>query len=143
MKNEIWINLPVKSIYRSEEFFTMLGFFFRHHKNGGNKAGFLIGDSNVVVMLFEEAMFESMVETRIADTSKGSEMLISIDVASREEVNQIFSKVIDAGGTIYGDPAESDGWLYGFGFIDLDGHRWNVINRDKNKMPYGPLISFL
>jgi uncharacterized protein len=143
MKNEIWISLPVKSIYRSEQFFTMLGFFFRHHKNGGNLAGFLIGDSNIVVMLYEEATFEAMAGNRIADTSKGNEMLISIDVASKEEVNQICSKVIDAGGTIYGGPSESDGWLYGFGFIDLDGHRWNVINKDKSQMPYDPLISLL
>ena len=27
------------------------------------------------------------------------------------------------------------GWMYGFGFCDIDGHRWNVLYMDMSKMP--------
>jgi predicted lactoylglutathione lyase len=44
-------------------------------------------------------------------------------------------KAVKAGGSIYGEPGYSQGWMYGAGFADLDGHRWNVLYMDMSKMP--------
>lgn len=38
-------------------------------------------------------------------------------------------------GTIYGEPRESQGRMYGAGFADPDGHRWNVLYIDTSRMP--------
>ncbi len=43
-------------------------------------------------------------------------------------------KAIEAGGG-FGQPAEIQGWMYGCGFADPDGHRWNVLFRDMSKLP--------
>ncbi len=43
-------------------------------------------------------------------------------------------KVFDANGTIFSEPAEIEGWMYGFAFADLDGHRWNQVFMDMSKM---------
>ena len=86
-------------------------------------------------MLFEETSFKAFTKTDITDTSKTNEILISIDAESKEEADELAKKVEQAGGTIYGKPGEKDGWMYGFGFIDLDGHRWNVLHMDMSKMP--------
>jgi uncharacterized protein YndB with AHSA1/START domain len=40
-----------------------------------------------------------------------------------------------AGGKIYAEPGESQGWMYAFGFEDLDGHRWSMLYMDISKMP--------
>jgi len=138
MTKEIWINLPVKNIEKAKAFFAALGFEF--NKNFGNSptsACLLIGSKNVIVMLFEEPAFKSFIQYEIADTTKGSEVLFSIDAESREEVDEMVKKVVDAGGTVFATPGEKGGWMYGCGFCDLDGHRWNMLYMDMSKMPKG------
>lgn len=135
MTKEFWINLPVKDLNKSKVFFTKLGFSFhpRHH-NSNDAAGLLIGDSNAIVMLFPESTFKSFTRNDISDTKQATEVLLSIDAASKEEVDEMILKAVEAGGTIYSEPHDQ-GWIYGAGFIDLDGHRWNVLYMDMSKMP--------
>jgi predicted lactoylglutathione lyase len=73
----------------------------------------------------------------VVDTGKGSEVLFSFDAESREEVDALAKKVEHAGGDIYGQPSETQGWMYGFAFADPDGHRWNMLYMDMSKMPKG------
>ena len=40
-----------------------------------------------------------------------------------------------AGGTVFAEPRESNGFMYGCGFCDPDGHRWNVLFMDASKLP--------
>lgn len=134
MAKQIWLNLPVKEIVQSKIFFTKIGFFFSEQHDTDNSAAMLVGEKNFVVMLFEESMFEGFVQNKITDTNSSSEVLISIDAESREEVDELAQKVIEAGGTVFAKPAESQGWMYGCGFADLDGHRWNVLFMDFSKL---------
>lgn len=137
MTKQIWINLPVKDIEKSKAFFTALGFSFdSEYGNTETSASLIIGEKNVVVMLFTEEVFKGFTQTTLADTSKGSEVLFSIDAESKQEVDEFLKKVKFAGGTIFGDP-QDQGWMYGFGFADLDGHRWNMLYMDITKMPKG------
>jgi predicted lactoylglutathione lyase len=62
-------------------------------------------------------------------------MLINFDAESKEEVDMMAEKVRQAGGIIYAEPGESQGWIYAFGFIDLDGHRWSMLYMDMKNMP--------
>lgn len=135
MTKEIWINLPVKDLDKSKAFFTELGFTFNPGPgNTDHSASMLVGSKNVVVMLFTESMFKGFIAHEIADTGKGTEVLFSIDAESREEVDALAEKVTKAGGSIFGKPQEIQGWMYGCGFSDLDGHRWNVLHMDAGKM---------
>lgn len=53
MIKEFWINLPVKDVNKSREFFTKLGFTLNpHYGNSAESASFLIGSKNLVMMLF-------------------------------------------------------------------------------------------
>jgi len=61
--------------------------------------------------------------------------LFSIGAENREEVDEMAEKVVKAGGTIYAEAEDNDSWMYGCGFADLDGHRWNVLYMDMSKMP--------
>lgn len=138
MTKELWINLPVKNVAKSKEFFTKLGFSLNPNApNPDISACLLIGAKNVVVMLFEEPVFKSFTNHEITNTKQSSEVLISFDAESREEVDEIAKKVKDAGGTVYNGPGDNQGWMYGMGFSDLDGHRWNVLYMDMAKMPKG------
>lgn len=134
MTKQLWLNLPVKNIEASKEFFSGLGFSFNtEHGNSSVSASLVIGKN--VIMLFEETSFKNFTKSEIADTAQANEILISIDAESREEVDELADKAVAAGGKLFGKPGEKDGWMYGCGFIDPDGHRWNVLYMDMSKMP--------
>jgi predicted lactoylglutathione lyase len=134
MTKKLWINLPVKDIDKSMEFFIKLGFSVQQ-QHSRNQAELVIGDSNVLVLLFLEPLFKNFTGNEITDTKQSTEVLFSIDAQSREEVDEMAKKAAEAGGTIFGKPAEHQGWMYGCGFADLDGHRWNVLYMDMSQMP--------
>lgn len=135
LANQIWVNLPVKNLGKSEEFFSQIGFSVnRGPGNSDDCARIVIGDENVIVMLFPESTLERFIGTKIADTTQGTEMVLTIGADSKGEVDEMIAKVIKAGGSVYGNPSDN-GWMYGAGFVDLDGHRWNLLYMDMSKMP--------
>lgn len=134
MTKQIWLNLPVKNVAKAKEFFWKIGFSFNEQHDTPSSTCMVIGEGNFVVMLFEELLFKSFSQNELTDTQSGSEILISIDAESKEEVDDLAEKVQEAGGIIFSAPAESQGWMYGFGFADLDGHRWNVLYMDFSKL---------
>ena len=135
MTKEIWFNLPVTNIQKSVDFFTSLGFTPNtRFPFSDTMASFFIGEKKVVMMLFINSQIEAFCSNKIADTSQGTEVLFSIDAESKEEVDELLQKAEAAGGTIYAHGGEKDGWMYGGGFVDLDGHRWNLLYMDFTKM---------
>ncbi len=88
----------------------------------------------VIVMLFNETKFKEFIHYDLSNPKRGSEMLLSVEVESREEVDKIFENVNTAGGTEFAHPKEKEGWLYGAGFLDPDGHRWNLLFMDRDKI---------
>ena len=136
MTKEIWLNLPVKDLAKSKAFFTDLGFSFNtKFGNSDVSACLLVGTKNIAVMLFAEHVFKGFIQGEVADTAAGSEILISIDAESREEVDELADKAAKAGGNLFAPPGESQGWMYGCAFSDPDGHKWNVLYMDMSKMP--------
>ncbi len=135
MTKELWINLPVKDVKKSKEFFTKIGFTPDEARETADMACVKVGEKNISVVLFAEETLKSFIKTEISDTKAGSEMMISFDAESREEIDETASKVFDAGGTIFSEPDEIQGWMYGFAFSDLDGHRWNQLFMDFSKLP--------
>ncbi|MEO8532213.1 MAG: VOC family protein [Flavobacterium sp.] len=135
MTKQIWLNLPVKNVAKAKDFFWKLGFSFNEQHDTSSSTCMVVGEGNFVVMLFENTLFEGFSQNKITDTQSGSEVLISIDAESREEVDELTEKVRAAGGNVFSPPAENQGWMYGSGFADLDGHRWNILYMDFSKLP--------
>ncbi|TDQ30097.1 VOC family protein [Tenacibaculum caenipelagi] len=130
----IWLNLPVKDIKKSKEFFSAIGFKENPMcKDAEHVGSFLIGENNFVMMLFPESEFKAFTQNNISNTKKGTEVLINIDAQSRQEVDEMAVTVRNAGGTIFAEPGESQGWMYAFGFEDLDGHRWSMLHMNLEK----------
>lgn len=131
----IWINLPVKDVQKSKAFFKEIGFTPNPNYQNEDAASFLIGEKEVVMMLFNEAIFKTFTRNEISNTKTGTEILLNIDAQSKAEIDEMAKTVKKAGGTIFADPNLSEGWMYVFGFEDLDGHRWSMLYMDFEKMP--------
>lgn len=137
MTKELWLNFPVKDVNKTKEFFTKIGFSLNEKQTNETMACFNVGEKNITVLFFAEETFKGFTKSEISNTKSGAEVLISFDAESREEVDEMASKVFDAGGTIFSEPAEIQGWMYGCAFADLDGHRWNMLFMNFSKMPQG------
>ncbi|MEO8071707.1 MAG: VOC family protein [Acidobacteriota bacterium] len=135
MIKEMWLNLPVKDTAKTKEFFEKIGFTLNKQKTNETMICFEVGAKNMTVLFWDEEQLKEYTKNEISDTKAGSEVLISFDAESREEVDETASKVFDAGGTIFAEPSEIQGWMYGFAFADLDGQRWNMLFMDFSKMP--------
>jgi uncharacterized protein len=132
---QLWINLPVKNIEKSKSFFIKIGFELnKEHGQSPVSTCFLVGEKSTAVMLFEESVFEGFSHSKASNTTLGSEMLISFDAERKAEIDNLVAKVKMAGGTVFGEPSDIQGWMYGCGFSDLDGHRWNALFMDYSKM---------
>lgn len=136
MAQDIWLNLPVKDLAHSVQFFTEIGLARNPGPgNSENSASFTIGEKKVVLMLFSQEVFSGFTNNALSDTAKGTEVLFSLGATSRDEVNDMANRAKAAGGTVFAEPRESNGFMYGCGFCDPDGHRWNVLFMDASKLP--------
>jgi predicted lactoylglutathione lyase len=131
MTKELWMNLPVKDLNRSKEFFNAIGFSFKDGPgNSDTMAPLVVGDKNTIVMLIAENVFKGATQNAVADTTKGTEVMFSFSAESRAEVEEVAQKVTAAGGHVFSPPSDVQGWMYGCAFTDPDGHRWNALFMD-------------
>ena len=136
MSNELWLNLPSKDLKKAKEFFVKMGFEMNDRHAGPHMVSMFVGSQRVVVNLFQESLFQQFIGGQsVTDNQQSNEILFSIGAGSPKEVDDMAKKAVDAGGTLYGKPGYKDGWMYGCGIVDLDGHRWNILYMDMSKLP--------
>lgn len=122
MHKNIFVNLPVKDLKRSVEFFTKLGYSFDPQVTDDNATCVIIGE-NIYVMLLVEPFFTSFIPNPVSDASKASEVIIALTCDSSEEVNELTSRALAAGAIQYKQPSDL-GFMFSSMFQDLDGHFW-------------------
>ena len=125
MNTQIFVNLPVKNLGGSMEFFRKLGFTFNSQFTDETAACMVVAE-NIFVMLLTEEKFKAFTPKEICDATKSTEVLVCLSCVSREKVDDIVRKAVAAGGSTYNEP-QDHGFMYGHGFQDLDGHIWEVI----------------
>lgn len=125
---KVFINLPVRDLKRSMEFFSKLGFEF-NPKFTDDKAACMVLSEEGYVMLLSEPFFKTFTKNELCNTSTHTEGLFALSCSSRDEVDELVRKAIAAGGKHAMDP-QDHGFMYAWSFYDLDGHHWEVIWMD-------------
>ena len=133
MPTQIFVNLPVKDLNKSVEFFTKLGYSFNPQFTDENATCMVISDT-IFVMLLTETFFKGFIKNEICDTKKYTESITCLSAESREEIDAMVQKARDAGATVPNEK-QDHGWMYGHGFQDLDGHYWEFSWLDMEAMP--------
>lgn len=132
MTKQIFVNLPVKDLSRTVEFFKRLGFTFNPQFTDENATCMIIND-NIFVMLLVEKFFKTFTKKEICDTAKDTEVIIALSTESREKVDEMMQNVFDAGGKESREP-QDHGWMYGRSFQDINGHLWEIIYMDEKAL---------
>jgi predicted lactoylglutathione lyase len=120
---KLFVNLPVKDLNRSKEFFTDLGFALFGMTD--DMASVVISE-HTQVMLLAEPTFASYVTTGIADATANTEVILVLGVERRDQVDEMLEKALASGGAATG-PAQEGGGRYQRGFTDPDGHHWEAL----------------
>lgn len=135
MATQIFVNLPVKNLDRSVEFFTKLGFSFNPQFTD-ETATCMVVSEDIFVMLLTEAKFKEFTPNAICDATKSTEVLVCLSSESREEVDKMIRNAVAAGGTTYNEPQDY-GFMYSHGFQDLDGHIWETMFMEPSAVNQG------
>ncbi len=135
MTRTTFINLPIKDVNKTKEFFGNLGFEF-NTQFSDEKALCMIISEQVKVMLLQESHYSTFTTKEIADAKKSNEVIICLSATSREEVMSLVDKAIAAGGKKSND-MQDHGWMLVGSFEDLDGHLWEIAYMDESAIPQG------
>lgn len=133
MATKIFVNLPVKDLNKSVEFFTKLGYTFNAQFTNENATSMIISE-DIYVMLLVEKFFKTFTKKAIADTTQVTESIICLSADSREQVDELVDKALVAGAT-QSNETQDHGFMYGRSFQDLDGHLWEVMYMDLSAFP--------
>jgi predicted lactoylglutathione lyase len=125
---QIYVNLPVRDLNKSKEFFSSLGFGFNPKFTDDNAACMIIGD-DAFVMLLAEPFFRGFTKHELCDTTKYTEGLFGLSCGSRAEVDEMVKKALAGGGKPAMPPLDH-GFMYNHSFYDVDGHHWEVLWMD-------------
>lgn len=131
MVTSIFVNLPVKDLKRSVEFFTRLGFGFDPRFSDDYAACLSVSDTSRVVLL-TESKFREFTPKPLSDAMKSTEVTVSLSRDSRQAVDDLVKKATSIGGMTYA-PAKDYGFMYQHGFQDPDGHLWELLWLDPKR----------
>jgi predicted lactoylglutathione lyase len=133
MAKQIFINLAVKDLQKSMDFYTALG-FTNNPQFSDNAGKCMVWSENIFVMLLTHEKFTTFATKPVADTKSGLAGLFSLSLDSVDEVNNMMANGLKAGGI---EPHE----MRDYGFMqqrtieDFDGHTWEIFFMDMSKFP--------
>ena len=129
---KLFVNIPVSDVQRSIIFFESLGFTFNPQFTDATATAMLVGE-DAYFMFLEPEKFASFSTRPTGDPRKETSHLLALGVDSREEVDTMVKQAIAAGGSHAVEP-QDHGFMYGWSFLDLDGHHWEVFWMDPKAM---------
>jgi predicted lactoylglutathione lyase len=122
---KIFVNLPVHDLGRSVSFYTALGFSFDPEFTDARATAMIVNDDAFVMLLVED-FFTTFTGQPVPATR---EAVIALSANSPAEVDDLVRRALGNGGA----PAQdriNDGPMYGWSFLDPDGHQWELIHLD-------------
>jgi predicted lactoylglutathione lyase len=129
MISSIFVNLPVENLSKSVEFFTQLGLTFNPQFTDEESTCMIVNDT-ICVMLLEHRKFQSFISKPIAP-KETTEAILAFNLGSAQEVRTMTEKALSLGARRLNDP-EDHGFMFSWGFEDLDGHIWDLFWMDPN-----------
>jgi predicted lactoylglutathione lyase len=133
MTKQVFINLAVKDLQKSMDFYNALG--FTNNPQFSDESGkCMVWNESIFVMILTHEKFKTFASKPLADTKSSLAALFSLSLESVEQVNNLMTNGLKAGGI---EPFE----MRDYGFMqqrtieDFDGHTWELFYMDITKFP--------
>lgn len=133
MQSQIFINLAVKDLAKSMDFYTKLG-FTNNPQFSDDSGKCMVWSENIFVMIMTYEKFKSFATKPIADTKNNLAGIFSLSVENLYKVNEVANNGLSAGGT---EPTEMKDYEFMQlrSIEDFDGHTWEIFCMDLSKFP--------
>ncbi len=126
MMKSIYVGLPVKVLAASTKFYEALG-FQKNAQFSDDTTATMVWSDTITFQLQTHERFVGWVSKEVADARTTSEVLLSLSMDTREEVDAVVNAAAEAGGKAgTRDPIDM-GWLYNRSFEDPDGHMFEAL----------------
>jgi predicted lactoylglutathione lyase len=136
MSKKVFVNLPVESVDAAIAFYTALGFGLNSQFTDA-KAACIVVSEEIYVMALRRDFFATFTNKSVTDAKAQTEVLVALELGSRDEVDAMVRKALEAGGARVRD-AVDHGFMYQCSFQDPDGHQWEPFCMDpKAVVPAG------
>ncbi|MFM2268622.1 MAG: hypothetical protein RL757_2063 [Bacteroidota bacterium] len=133
MASQIFVNLAVKDVEKSMDFYLKLG--FTNNPQFSDETGkCMVWSENIFVMVMTHEKFKGFTNKPIADTKNNIAALFSFSVESIEKMNEIVNNGLSAGG-IEPTEAKDYGFMQQRSIEDFDGHTWEIFFMDMSQFP--------
>ncbi len=132
-QRKLFVNLPVRDLKRTVDFFTTLGFSFDPRFTDESATCMILSDEAFVMLIVRER-FTDFTRKQVCDTTSHTEALLALSCAGRAEVDDLVNRAVAAGGKHAMEP-QDHGFMYGWSFYDPDGHHWEVFWMDPDANP--------
>lgn len=126
MHKQIFVNIAINDMQKSQDFFKKLGFTFNPDFTNEQGACMVISD-DIYAMLLTRDFFQGFTGKPLVDAKEATEVLICLSCESRAEVDDLVARARAAGGAVPREP-QDHGFMYAHGFEDLDGHIWELVH---------------
>lgn len=136
MATQIFVNLPVRDLARSIEFFGRLGYRFDPRFTDESATCMLVGEG-IFVMLLTGKRFQEFTPKPVADARAATEVLLALSCDSRAEVERLAEAAFALGARRTTEPKDL-GFMFQWGYEDLDGHLWELFWMDPQALAEQP-----
>lgn len=128
---QIFINLPVKDVEASMDFYRQIGFTVNPLFTFDDQKCMVWSDQ-IYLMLQTIDMFRSGNKKNLPDAKTNAITTFTLPVESPDKVNEIIEKGLKAGGREL-TPMLDEGFMQVRNMEDLDGHNWGILYLDIDK----------
>lgn len=130
---QVFINLAVKDVEKSMDFYTQLGFTI-NPQFSDDHAKCMVWSDTIFLMIMSHEKFKTFTKKPIADTKSNIASLFALSVESVDKINEIVEQGLKMGG-IEPMPLTDYGFMQLRRIEDFDGHTWEIFFMDMSKMP--------
>ncbi len=129
MTGMIFVNLPVRNLAASRDFYIALGGTVNPQFSDEQSNCLLLSEA-IGVMLLTHERYGQFTSRPIGDARRETQTLLAINVDSRADVDPTVDRAASAGGKADPNPLQDHGFMYSRSIEDPDGYVWEVFWMD-------------
>ena len=120
----LFVNLPVTDLAAARSFYTALGFGLHEFFSDESTAALTVTE-DIAVLLHTRERFAELVPGEVGHPAAATAVVLRLTAETREEVDQLVAKALDAGGRPFRPAQDGESTCTG-SFTDPDGNAWEI-----------------